>query len=232
LNRGRIEAKTLAEVLAIDFRILLTSAFPEAAPHADRLSPDIGIVARMLEGGRIILDSLGEAGIERCAQHPSDTVRGWGAFALGLLPQSSMADRLARVRPWADDANPGVREWAWLAVRSTIADDVRKAIPLLAGWVKDPSERIRRFASEATRPRGVWCPHLDLLKQSPKLGLPILRPMRRDPAKYVQDSVSNWLNDASKSQPDWVRDLCEQWLAGEPSPATVRICRRAMRSLK
>jgi len=87
----------------------------------------------------------------------------------------TLAERLAAIRPLADDSHFGVREWAWIAVRPHLAADLDQAIALLAAeWTSDRSERIRRFASESIRPRGVWCAHLSVLKKEPERALPVL----------------------------------------------------------
>jgi 3-methyladenine DNA glycosylase AlkC len=159
-------------------------------------------------------------------------VRSWAAYLLAASPDFSLGERLQLTRPLANDHNPGVREWAWLALRPQVAANILLAIDLLEPWTVSTSPFLRRFAAEATRPRGFWSVHIEALVHTPKLGLPILEPLRADPHQYVQDSVSNWLNDASRSHPEFVRELCARWLEESPSPATERICKRAQRSLE
>lgn len=233
IDAGLIETRNLAEVLAVDFVTLLRHTVPADAGPSDgevqRFSA-LGISARMAAAGRHLLDRLGPQAIGSLSRHRSDTVRGWACFMVGSqdLPLSV---RLAAIRPLADDPHFGVREWAWLAVRSAIASRLEEAIALLDNWTADPSDRVRRFASEATRPRGVWCSHIADLKSDPAPGRRLLEPLRADPSVYVQDSVGNWLNDAAKSRPAWVRGLVAEWSDGPTSPATQRIIRRALRSI-
>jgi len=149
------------------------------------------------------------------------------AIAAVLLAHHGAA-AIATCRLHAADS---VREWAWMAVRPHLAADLDTAIAHLAAWTDSPSDRLRRFACEALRPRGVWCAHIAALKREPARMLPILAPLRADPSPYVQDSVGNWLNDAAKDQPDWVRQHCAQWQRDTPGAATARICQRALRNL-
>lgn len=234
LEAGAVESRTLAEGLAVDFARLMRAALPEAGENAASAMAEAagtGITRRMALAAALIRDYCGTQAIERLSSHPSDTVRGWACFMIGADPTLDLPERLARIRPFADDPHFGVREWSWLAVRSHLAQDIAASVALLAGWTGDPSPRIRRFASESIRPRGVWCAHIALLKRQPEIALPVLESLRADPDPYVQDSVGNWLNDAAKDHPDWVLALCERWMAESPGPATARICRRGQRGL-
>lgn len=148
---------------------------------------------------------------------------------VGAQAELDVTGRIAAVRPLADDAHFGVREWAWMAVRPHLAQELDTSIAHLARWTAESSERLRRFASEALRPRGVWCAHIAALKREPEQALPILLPLRADPSVYVQDSVANWLNDAAKDQSDWVRGPCAKWMESTPADTTRRICQRALR---
>ena len=232
LNGGSVASATLTEGLAIDFAQLLAAAVPDlGAVRLERMRAQAaaGITKRMVLAAQLLLEA--DADLAVLQAHPSDTVRGWTCFVIAAQAGWTLAQQLAAMRPLADDGHFGVREWAWLALRPHLAEHLPDAIALLAPWTADPSERVRRFACEALRPRGVWCAHIAQLKEQPQLALPLLQPLRADPAVYVQDSVANWLNDAAKSQPDWVRSLCAQWLLESDNAATARICKRAQRSI-
>ena len=234
LNAGA-EAATLTECLAVDFAALMRNVLPEIGDNAlaeigDNAST--GILKRMSIATDVIENRLGPSALERLARHPSDTARGWACFMVGNTADMDLSARLDAIRPFADDPHFGVREWSWMAIRPHLAADLDTAIALLSGWTVDSSDRIRRFASEVIRPRGVWCAHISALKKHPEIALPVIEPLRADPATYVQDSVANWLNDASKDRPDWVQALCARWSAESSTPETARICKRALRSIQ
>jgi 3-methyladenine DNA glycosylase AlkC len=231
LNAGTLESASLAEALAIDFVRLMEAIAPHASFEPAQLSSEIGIMKRMDAAAGILFQTFGEESASRFGGHASDTVRSWAALAVGRVADVTLADRLERIRPFADDRHFGVREIAWMSVRPRLAELLPEAIELLVSWTASPSPFQRRFATESTRPRGVWCAHIESLKRDPAPGLPLLEPLRADSEKYVQDSVANWLNDAAKSQPAWVRKLCARWKRESKTDATERICKRALRSL-
>ncbi|MEH3113449.1 DNA alkylation repair protein [Pedobacter terrae] len=106
-----------------------------------------------------------------------------------------------------------------------------QSIKILSDWTSNEDENIRRFTTEATRPRGVWCEHIEELKQNPDFGLPILEALKSDKSKYVQDSAGNWLNDASKTRPDFVKALCKRWEKESETKETIYILKKALRTI-
>ncbi len=227
INLGLIAASNLMECLSVDFNLLLSSALPQLVLPSWPKS----ITRKFALAASAVYEQYGSEGTQLLAASPSDTLRGIAATATQIAGGQSLSERLEAIRPFADDPHFGVREWAWMAVRPHLAADLDFAIQLLEPWTRSASPNLRRFAVESLRPRGVWCAHINDLKAEPQRALCLLEPLRADREKYVQDSVANWLNDAAKHQPDWVRSLCDRWLSKSPQPPTVRIVRRALRSL-
>lgn len=228
LSRGHVQAKSLVETLAIDFATLLDTVF-----NIKTLSfKDQGIVKRMQLAAEMVVSTRGfDKALAQTRLHRSDTIRGIGAYVVGLNPELDLRQRLNLIEDFAADFHSGVREWAWMAVRPHLVLMIEESLNELIPWVKSSNYYLRRFATEVTRPRGVWTAHIQKLKENPALGLELLTYVKADPEKYVQNSVANWLNDAAKSHPDWVVEVCSQWQRNN-NDATIKICKRALRSLK
>ena len=223
--------RNLMEQIALNQSALWNCVLSSRAdPPRELRSPRL--TDRMWSGAAGIYEELGVQCLDVAIEWQSDTARAWGALSVGLIEGIPLAERLELARPFAADQHFAVREWAWIAVRDHISAELSVAVALLTNWTSDNDENIRRFASEATRPRGVWCKHIPLLKEQPDLAIQILEPLRSDPATYVQLSVGNWLNDAAKSRPEWVRDICKRWLRQSSTPHTARICKRGTRSIR
>lgn len=237
LQSGVVASASLVEWLAIDQIELLAAvlaAHGHAAPPASWRQETAALpLNRRLQQVALHLHGLGDpALLAILAAHPSDSVRIWAAIVVGLDPEDRLASRVQRLLPFAADAHFGVREYAWMALRPHLADDVQAGIELLTPLVHDADSHLRRFAVEATRPRGVWCAHLKALRAEPELGRPLLEPLHDESTRYVQLSVANWLNDASKDHPGWVQGLCDDWLRRSDSKATRFITHHAQRTLR
>jgi 3-methyladenine DNA glycosylase AlkC len=244
LNRGEIETANLVEYLAIDRRALLENVLTQFN-RRKYLEPILDKVDR-LEKKTIntISEAIGTGLLEQAtihddtdflqaiAAHQSDLVRCWAAFTVGKNAKLNIKQMLKKIEPFAADKHFNVREEAWVVVRPTIAKNLDESIAILSKWSIHKNENIRRFASEATRPRGVWCEHIKALKEKPELALSILEPLKSDASRYVQNSVGNWLNDASKSQSDFVKELCKRWEQESGTTETKYIIKKALRTIE
>jgi len=232
LDTGAAASTHLAECLAVDFAVLLqtVAVLPETAIQCMRDAASKGITQRMILAATLLREAR-QGDPAQWQSHASDTVRGWACYLIGGDATASLPVKLEKMRPLADDPHFGVREWVWLALRTDIVAGPLLALECLQPWTQEPSAHLRRFACEALRPRGVWAAHIALFKQHPEHAHSLLEALADDPERYVQDSVGNWLNDAGKTQPQWLRDLCTRWQRERDSPANAYIRRRALRSL-
>jgi len=243
LNRGEIETANLVEWLAVDQRLLLENLLVEHE-RTDYLKPILSKIDQLKKQTvNTINEAIGTGLFEQATQnndkeflaiiskHNADLVRCWATYTIGKNEKLNIMEMLKQIQPFSADKHFGVREICWLAVRSKIAQSLTKSIEILSAWTSNQNENIRRFTTEATRPRGVWCEHIEELKQNPELALSILEPLKSDKSKYVQDSVGNWLNDASKTQPEFVQELCKRWEKESDTKETKYIIRKALRTI-
>ncbi len=244
LNSGQIESANLVEWLAIDQKLLLQNILQQNK-RSQYLQPILTSIDTLKKQTITTINETIGTGLfaqsvinkdkellSLLATHTADAVRCWATYTIGKNEKLNMKQILQQIQPFAADSHFGVREIAWMAVRPSIAKNLTESIALFAVWAKHNNENIRRFASEATRPRGVWCEHIELLKQNPELALTILEPLKSDAAKYVLDSVGNWLNDASKTQPVFVTGLCKKWQKESKTKETAYIIKKALRTIE
>lgn len=243
LNLGQIETANLVEWLAVDQKLLLENLLKQHK-RTDYLKPTL---TKIDELKKQTVNTINEAiGTELYKQtnqnndkefltimsnHSADLVRCWATYTIGKNENLKIAQTLEQIQPFAADKHFGVREICWLAVRAKIIENLTESIEILSEWTNNQDENIRRFTTESTRPRGVWCEHIGELKQNPELGLSILEPLKSDKAKYVQNSVGNWLNDASKTQPEFVNELCNRWENESDTKETKYIIKKALRTI-
>ena len=240
---GPVATVNLNEFLALDLARLARNVAGQIGldPAAERLTDTLDMLAafkpikRHEHVARALYDMTEpradrDAVAHALAIHPSDVARSWAAQWV-MFSGMPLSRKLHSVRRFAADPHFGVREIAWMAVRARCGGRAgrgyRSAAALGARWRRQhPPFRERTHASArrvVRADRG--------LKAEPWRALPLLEPLKADSSRYVQNSVANWLNDAGKSQPEWVHELCERWGGESASPATAYIIRRASRSL-
>ena len=239
LENGSIETVNLTEWLAVDQLKVLKSVLDELELKAfypafeksvkDQKKPSSN------SNSKVIGKQLGQLQEtdrlrEYLKAHPSDIVRCWACWAESSNVAST-EELLQRMKPFAADRHFGVREVVIFASKEELARDLPTAITLLHKWTASEDENVRRYVAEVLRPNGVWTKKVDALHEDPQLGLPLISPLKSDDAKYVQNSVANWLNDASKSNPHWVKSICANWLKESETKETAYIVKRALRTV-
>ncbi len=245
LNLGKIETVNLTEWLAVDHINLIRTNFEKIGISKENISLIVERIETEKKPSTMnTIKLVGATLYERysdteeldkifvnLSSHLSDSIRCYAPYLISLNENLSINEKLNQSKKLIADHHFGVREIVWMALRPKIEENLEESIEILSGWTKSENENIRRFTTESTRPRGVWCKHIEKLKENPQLALPILEPLKSDKSKYVQDSIGNWLNDASKSEPDFVIGLCEKWKKESPTRETEKIIKRAKRTI-
>ncbi|MEM7044173.1 MAG: DNA alkylation repair protein [Pseudomonadota bacterium] len=184
------------------------------------------------EGGarhRIMLAML-HPDDENRANQPSteDGLCGWGVWPLTqVVGKHGLSEFDASLDLLREMTKRGTAEFD---VRPFLVHDQRRAIDIMAGWVDDSNEHVRRLVSEGTRPRLPWGIRLNALIQDPTPTLPLLQALRDNPSDYVRRSVANHMNDIAKDHADLVAGLAHDWMKGASSDR-VKLIRHACRTL-
>jgi 3-methyladenine DNA glycosylase AlkC len=100
---------------------------------------------------------------------------------------------------------------AEFAVRPFIIKYPEKMIDTMTVWSKSPDSKIRRLASEGSRPRLPWAMALPKFKSDPNPVLHILENLKNDSDEVVRRSVANHLTDIAKDNPNITVRLAKKW---------------------
>ncbi|MBE9600852.1 DNA alkylation repair protein [Pedobacter sp. MC2016-24] len=109
------------------------------------------------------------------------------------------------------------------AVRPFLLKYTEPMLRQMALWAMHPNYKVRRLASEGSRPRLPWAMAVPALKKDAFLVIPILEKLKNDPSEWVRRSVANNLNDIAKDHPQIVLDLAKQWTGiGKETDAIIK----------
>ncbi|MBB6111412.1 3-methyladenine DNA glycosylase AlkC [Mucilaginibacter lappiensis] len=115
------------------------------------------------------------------------------------------------------------------AVRPFLLKYTEKIMKQMQLWSVHENYKVRRFASEGSRPRLPWGLAIPALKKDPTQVLAVLENLKNDPSEWVRKSVANNLNDISKDHPEVMIAIVRQWHG--VSKETDAIIKHASRTL-
>ena len=242
LASGAAETADWTEWMATDMSVLALTVAAQTSSRRLALSlsraaeqiQGMGILDRLAVLGRAV--SLGVKNFDNApfltiCGHKSDVVRQWGAYAVNDPDRKlTLKERLVLTTRFAADNHMSVRECAWMAFRPHLSLKLIEGLELLEGISLSKNASERRFAVEVSRPRSVWGRHIKPLRDRPEMGMALLTNVYKDESRYVRLAAGNWLNDASKSCPDWVLKVCSIW-SRTGDKFTNAIIRRGLRTL-
>lgn len=112
---------------------------------------------------------------------------------------------------------------AEFAIRPFLAQHLELTLEHLVTWVQAADPRVRRLASEGSRPLLPWGLHVRALKQDPGRCLALIEPLVADPDEVVRRSAANHLNDVSRLDAALALAHARRWLdRGGVASAAVR----------
>jgi 3-methyladenine DNA glycosylase AlkC len=137
-------------------------------------------------------------------------------FGLHLYsPHSDYVARYCRTAASLDHSLDALRRFTCYfsaedAVRYFLNDFPEQTMQAVHAWARDADHRVRRLASESTRPVLPWSPRISLPADA---GLPILEHLYADSSRYVTQSVANHLRDITATDPELVLATLTRWKA-------------------
>jgi 3-methyladenine DNA glycosylase AlkC len=128
-------------------------------------------------------------------------------------PHSDYVARFCRTGKDLDQALDALRRFTCYfsaedAVRYFLNDFPEQTMHAVQAWARDDDYRVRRLASESTRPMLPWSSRLTL---PPEAGLPILDQLYPDKNRYVTRSVANHLRDIAATDSELVIATLTRW---------------------
>ncbi|EYT52856.1 DNA alkylation repair protein [Leucobacter sp. UCD-THU] len=191
--------------------------------------------ARSLADG-ILLDLPGDhaelARVVRAAiEHPG--FDGWALWPVGLA--SARRAVAERTESAFDDSLEVLRQLtkrftSEFAIRPLLLHDLDRGLDRMASWTTDPDWRVRRLATEGSRPLLPWAERLPALVADPSPTRVILDALHDDAEENVRRSVANHVNDHSRGHAAFAVEVVRGWRdAG--GDHLERVSRHALRTL-
>ena len=116
------------------------------------------------------------------------------------------------------------------AIRPLIKNHPKKSLKIILKWTKDKNVHVRRLASEGVRIKLPWAKKMTVALEEFDIYKKILSNLRFDKEKFVQRSVGNNLNDLTKENLKYAKEIIKEWQKSNPTKETLWIIKHGLRS--